>query len=139
MDKRKVVQEIQAYLAAELGSLLPAAEAGKLSAEKGERVRELQSQLTMYKFLPLREYSRDDVICPASLVELELLSSSGRRAFYFIVPSGGGLIMKIEESPVQVITPLSPLGEALLGKKVGDKVRVETQGAPRDYQILSMS
>ena len=136
MDKRKVVQEIQAYLAEELASLLPAAEAGKLSADKGERVREIQSQLTMYKFLPLREYGKEDVICPASLVELEL---KGRRAFYFIVPSGGGLIMKIEENPVQVITPLSPLGEALLGRKVGDQIQVQTQGAPRDYQILSMS
>ncbi len=136
MDKRKVVQEIQSYLAEELASLLPAAEKGKLSPEKGERVRELQSQLMMYRMLPLREYGKEDVICPSSLVELEL---KGRRAFYFIVPSGGGLIMKIEENPVQVITPLSPLGEALLGKKVGEKVRVETQGAPRDYQILSMT
>lgn len=141
MDKRKVVQEIQNYLAEELASLLPLAEqadAGKneLPEESAQRIREIQQQLTMYKFLPVREYGAEDVICPSALVELEL---TGRRAFYFIVPSGGGLIMKVDGNPVQVITPQSPLGGALMGRRAGDLVRVETQGAPRDYRVVSFT
>jgi transcription elongation GreA/GreB family factor len=135
MDKRKVVDEIQTYLAGELASLLPAAEAGTLDADGGERIREIRRQLTMYKFLPVREFGTEDVVCPASLVELEL---GERRAFYLIVPSGGGLVMRIEESPVQVITPQSPLGEALLGRRVGETVRVQGHGGERNYRIVSL-
>jgi transcription elongation GreA/GreB family factor len=137
VDKRKVVNEIQAYLAEELASL--ASQAGAPSAKSPDlatlaRMQEIQTQLTMYKFLPLREYGVEDVICPASLVELEIQS---RRAFYFIVPTGGGLVMRVDGSPVQVITPQSPLGEALLGKIVGDKISVEAGGKPREYKIVS--
>jgi transcription elongation GreA/GreB family factor len=141
MDKRKVVEHIQSYLAEELASLLPSAEAAEAGTQKmpeksSDRIREIQRQLTMYKFLPVRAYGDQDVVCPSALVELEL---TGRRAYYFIVPSGGGLIMKIDGNPVQVITPQSPLGDALMGRKVGDQVRVATAGAPRDYRIVSMS
>ena len=137
MDKRKVVNEIQTHLAEELATLLPAIEAGKVDPQSGGRIREIQSQLTMYKFMPLREYGSDDVICPTTLVELEL---HGRHAYYFIVPSGGGLIMKIDDHPVQVITPYSPLGEALLGKRVGERVSVAARGAvARDYRIVSLT
>lgn len=140
LNKRKVIEQIQEYLAEELASLLPkaeAAEAGeaRMSDETAERIRSIQSQLTMYRFLPVREYGADDVVVPSALVELEI---SGRHAFYFLVPSGGGLIMRIDDKPVQVITPQSPLGEALLGKKAGGTIRVESSGAPRDYRIVSV-
>lgn len=138
MDKRKVVTEIQTYLAGELAALLPTVERGKGAAKRdaGERAREIQSQLTMFKFLPVREFGDDDVVCPSSLVELEL---NGRRAFYFVVPSGGGLVMRVDESPVQVITPQSPLGEALLGRRVGDTVSVASaSGVAREYRIVSL-
>jgi transcription elongation GreA/GreB family factor len=140
VEKRKVVQEIQSYLAEELASLLPAAEKAAdggtaLSQDSAQRIRDIQQQLTMYKFLPIRDYGVGDVICPASLVELEL---SGRHAFYFLVPNGGGLIMKIDGHPIQVITPNSPLGEAMLGKKVGDVLEVSVKGSARSYKIVSM-
>jgi transcription elongation GreA/GreB family factor len=139
VDKRNVVREIQAYLGEELASLT--SQAGVPSAfapDEGTKARiaEIKSQLTMYKFLPVREYGKEDVICPSSLVELDL---QGRRAFYLIVPTGGGLVMRIDESPVQVITPNSPLGEVLMGRQVGDTVTVEASGKPRVYKIVSMT
>jgi transcription elongation GreA/GreB family factor len=45
----------------------------------------------------------------------------------------------VEEKPVQVVTPQSPLGEALLGKKVGDRVRVEIRGGVREYRLLTLT
>jgi transcription elongation GreA/GreB family factor len=135
------VEQIQNHLAEELAGLLPAAEAAEagtreLPAEAANRIREIQQQLNMYRFLPLREFDEQDVVVPSALVELDL---SGRRAFYFLVPSGGGLIMKVEGSPVQVITPQSPLGGAMLGKKVGDSLKLEMSGGERRYLIVSMS
>lgn len=127
MDKKKVIQEIQTYFDEEL---VQAANAGD-----EERQAELKRLQLIYRFLPVREYGKDDVIIPSSLVELALGET---RAYYFVAPQGGGLITNVDGRPVQVITPQSPLGEALLGKKVGDEIRVEIRGGVRQYRVMSM-
>lgn len=124
MDKRKVIEQIKAYLVEELES-----------ADE-EHARELKRLLTVYRFLPQREYGKDDVVVPSAMVELKL---GGARAYYFMAPQGGGLVTSVEGEPVQVITPQSPLGEALLGKKVGDTVEVAVRGTVRKYLITSIS
>jgi transcription elongation GreA/GreB family factor len=158
MQKKKVVEQVQAYLVEELAGLLEAAkaahdaatheeaksedkhdtrsiEAGYLAGAQAQRAADIQSLLTMYRFLPLREYTAEDVVCPAALVELEL---NGSKAFYFVAPQGGGLITNVDGKPVQVITPQSPIGEAILGRKVGDTFEVETRTQTREYKILSI-
>ncbi len=129
MNKDKVIEEIEAYLREEL--IVAQGE-----GQDDLAVREINRLLTMYRFLPKRKYGRDDVIIPSALVELKL---GGISAFYFIAPQGGGLVTRVEGKPVQVITPQSPLGECLLGKRAGDRVRVETRSGIREYQIISIS
>jgi transcription elongation GreA/GreB family factor len=159
MDKRRVVEQITAYLAEELAGILKAAEsarqaatheesrsedrhdtraieAGYLAGAQAQRAAELQQLLLMYRFLPLRELGPDDVASPAALVELE---TRGTRAFYFIAPQGGGLVTRVDDRAVQVITPNSPIGEALLGKRVGDRVEVEIRDSIREYRVISIS
>src|SRR5581483_11142645 len=97
------------------------------SPAQAQRAAELQSQLLMWKYLPIRDFGGpDDVACPAALVELE---HGKTRAFYFIAPQGGGLVTRIDGQPVQVITPNSPMGEAIMGKKAGDIVEIETRSS----------
>lgn len=138
MDKKKVVGEIQNYLAQELSELASALEnPNNLGPEAMEdvaiRVDDIKKQLLMYKFLPVRPFTSDDVICPGGLVELEL---NQMHAYYLIVPAGGGLVTRVEGKAVQVITPNSPLGEALMGKKVGDAADVQVGGKPRHYKVV---
>ncbi len=137
VDKHKVIEQIQSALAGELAALLPEIEReGEAVSEKtAGRAREIQQQLTMYRFLPRREFGAEDVVCPSALVELE---TGGTSAIYLMVPSGGGLVTRVEGRPVQVITPHSPLGEALLGKKNGDRAEVRTQSGTRTYRIVSV-
>ena len=40
-----------------------------------------------------------------------------------------------EGNRVQVVTPVSPLGQTLLGRKAGDEIEVRTQTA-REYEIV---
>jgi transcription elongation GreA/GreB family factor len=138
MDKKKVISEIQNYLAHELSDLASALEnPGQIEPEamKGivSRVDDIKQQLVMYKFLPVRPFTSEDVICPGGLVELEF---NQMHAYYLIVPKGGGLVTRVEGKAVQVITPYSPLGEALLGKRVGDEAQVEAGGKPRFYKVV---
>jgi len=123
VDKKRVIRHLMEYLAEELDSKSP------------EEKKEIESLLTMYRFLPTREYGNEDVVIPSALVTLKTGSIT---AHYFIVPRGGGLITEIEGEPLQVITPNSPLGEALLGKKQGQKFGVEIRGALREYEIVSV-
>jgi len=128
VDKRKVVAEIQSYLAQEL------AEAHKAGDES--RMSEIQSQLTMYKFLPVRDYGGPgEVVAPSALVGLKY---EGHVLYCLMVPKGGGLVTRVEGEPVQGITPHSPLGEALLGKTTGDSVEVVAGGRRRSYEVISL-
>jgi transcription elongation GreA/GreB family factor len=128
VDKQELLKHIQEYLNDEL------VEAQKTGSES-ERVKEIQSQLLMYRFLPVRNYTSEDVIVPSALVELRLGSAT---AYYYVTPQGGGLITHVDGKPVQVITPQSPLGEALLGKKVGDLIRVQVRNGVREYRVVSI-
>jgi transcription elongation GreA/GreB family factor len=127
LKKHKIIEQIQEYLTEELESLADP------SGEEAERLKRLQ---LVYRFLPVKEYGRDEVIIPSALVELEFKKTI---AYYFISPQCGGLITRVDGNPVQVITPQSPLGEALLGKKAGDTVQVMVRGAVRVYKILTVS
>ena len=125
MNKSTLISTITEYLSDELKS-----------GASSEREKEIKSILLMYRFLPVRTYGPEDVIVPSALVELKLGQA---HAHYFIAPQGGGLITSVEGKAVQVITPQSPLGEALMGKKVGDTVKVDSRGSVREYQVVAIS
>ncbi len=124
MDKQEVVSQIKEYLEEEL------------KEADQERSAEIQGLLLMYRFLPTRKYTSEDVIIPSALVELQL---GNTHAYYFVAPQGGGLVTRVQGQAVQVITPQSPLGEALLGKKVGDQINVRVRDSVREYKIVSIS
>ncbi|MGZ5280089.1 MAG: GreA/GreB family elongation factor, partial [Pseudobdellovibrionaceae bacterium] len=69
------------------------------------------------------------------LVEVIL---NGKRSLVFIMSKGGGTVLTVDGMAVQILTPSSPLGEALLGLKVGDTAIVETGDKTREYEILSI-
>jgi transcription elongation GreA/GreB family factor len=162
MDKRRLVETIQAHLVEELATLVQAAkaaheaatheesraedahdtrsvEASYLAGAQAQRAAELQSLLLMWKHLPIRNYGPKDVACPAALVELEFGHGGKKtRAFYFIAPQGGGLVTRVDGAAVQVITPNSPMGEALMGKKEGETIEVEMRGGIRSYLVISV-
>jgi transcription elongation GreA/GreB family factor len=157
MDKHKLVEHIKSALEEELATLTRAAKAARdeatheenkpedefdtrsveaayLAGAQSKRAEELRKNLLVFRFLPVREYGPNDLICPGSLVELEL---KGTRAFYFIVPQGGGLVTELDGKPIQVVTPMSPIGEALMGRKVGETIEVEMRGGTRSYKVIS--
>ena len=100
-------------------------------------------QLTQVRFLPRRPYeSADDIIVPSALVEIETLRAgeeTGARSWCYLVPSGGGLILSVRGRPVQVLTPQSPLGAALLGKRRGEEVQVSVGQGERRVRVRTLT
>ena len=56
--------------------------------------------------------------------------------WFFLAPEGGGTKLK---GGVQVVTPASPLGRALLGKSTGDEVELKLAGKTRLLTVLDVS
>lgn len=110
-------------------------EASYLAGAQEKRVAEIEELLSICKRLKIKTFTKNDPISSTALVEVELNS---KKSFVFLLPKGGGQTLRFEDHSVQVITPASPLGEALLGLKVGDAALVEMGDTSKEYEILSI-
>ena len=55
---------------------------------------------------------------------------------YFIGPKAGGTEVKHEGREILVITPQSPLGERLRGKKSGDRLQLDFGGIRAPSRVI---
>lgn len=154
IDKRALILELRAAIAKEVAVLTLAAkdareaatheeakpendkdtraiEAAYLAGAQAERVRELERTANALEFLVLRDFREGDAIGLAAIVELD---HDGARSFYFVAPAGGGMKGRAGDADVQVITPQAPMGQALVGRTVGDVIEVRK----REYEIVSI-
>jgi transcription elongation GreA/GreB family factor len=69
-------------------------------------------------------------------VELE---SDGVRPVYFIGPRNGGLEVSYHRREITVITPQSPLGQNLMGKRAGQRWTAKVGGSVVKYRIVSVA
>ena len=111
-------------------------EASYLAGAQAKRVSEIEELLAIYKYLEIKTFGPSDVISNTALVETE---SNNKTNYFFIMSKGGGMSINLEGRTIQVITPTSPLGEALIGLKEGGVAIVETGATSREYEILSVS
>ncbi len=95
------------------------------------RISALEAELTDVRAMDLAAKPR---VALGSLVTAEEEAAS---RCYLIAPHGGGVTL--ERGEVVVVTPRSPLGQALLGKQVGDECEVVLQGARRALEIVKLT
>lgn len=112
-------------------------EASYLAGAQSRRAGELEQLLNTFRFVDIKEFTKDDVIASTALIELE--GEEGIRSLYLMMPLGGGLSVKWDGKTINVVTPSSPLGETLLKKRVGDQISVEIKGKTKDYDIVKIS
>ena len=159
MDKRLLLDRFMELLQADLSTLTQAAaaahdaathteskaedqydtrglEASYLAGAQSKRVIELEESLNIYKHVDIKEFNPKTPIASTAVIELECNS---KPLYYLLMPTGGGMKADFDGKIIHVITPQSPLGEALLGKKVGDQIEVKIQNILRDYDIIGIS
>lgn len=110
-------------------------EASYLAGAQSKRIAETEDLLTLFKHIQPRNFAPTDPVSTTALIEVEF---NGKRNFYFVMPKGGGVSVTFEGRKIQVITPGSPVGEALLGLKVGDSALIESANQTLEYEILSI-
>ena len=111
-------------------------EASYLAHGQSKQAAEVEQARADYEVLKLREFTAETPIDLTALVEL---TANGERCFYFIGPRAGGTEVEQAGHEILTITPQSPLGRELIGKKVGDRFHVGLALNRRvDYAIISV-
>ena len=111
-------------------------ETAYLASSQARVATETEQALAAYQSLKLQKFSKTDPIDLTALVELD----SGReRTYYFLGPKGGGIEVRDKKTEILVITPESPLGQQLVGKKTGDSIKLETRGPAQEFKVVSVS
>lgn len=159
MNKERILQRLIASLAADLDILSNAANAAHAAATHEEciadnrydtlgleasyvaqgqanRAQEIKRALETYRKLELRFFAADAGIRLTALVTLEADDGSTRTVF--LGPEAGGLKIEEDGEEIIVITPGSPLGRALLGKNVGDRVELPAGSTGKAYEIVEV-
>lgn len=158
MNKRTLLKAILAALHAELDTYVRAArsaraeatdeqsraenkydtrglEASYLAAGQVRQVVELEAAIAAFEALPVRKFGSGEAIGLGALVELE---QNGERTCYFIGPSAGGTEAKCGKQAVLVITPQSPLGGQLQGRKEGEQLELSFAGKRQRARIVAV-
>jgi transcription elongation GreA/GreB family factor len=113
-----------------------ALEASYLAAGQAERVRELETAQKILTNLELKDIGKTTPICASAVITLE--DDEGVRTMFFMSPHGGGLKLDLEGTSVQVVTPQSPLGKALLGRTHGDTIELRGKSGLREMTIADV-
>lgn len=100
-------------------------EASYLATGQARRSAEIRKALLTYQQLLLRDHDPARGVQVSNLVTLEDEHGGQRRLF--LGPEAAGLKIGVGDGLVTVITPRSPLGQQLLGKKVDDEVSLGAQ------------
>ncbi len=159
MDKSILRQAILAQLTAELDLLTRAAqmardeatseeskaenkydtrgqEAAYLAEGQARLALELQESITLFQSLIFPAFAPTDAIAIGALVTL---GHAPRSQTYLLVPRNGGMEIASENSaPILLVTPQSPLGRQLLGRRVGEMVSLPNTKKPSVLPVSAL-
>jgi len=158
MNKRTLLKAILAALQTELATFTRAAQAARaeatdpqsraenkydtrgleasyLAAGQARQVAELEAAIAAFRALPVRKFEAGESIALGAFVELE----RGReRTAYFLGPCAGGTEVTVAKRAVLVITPQSPLGSQLQGRKAGEQFELILGGQRQRARVVSV-
>jgi transcription elongation GreA/GreB family factor len=158
VNKAIVIKKVLAQLAAELESYGKAAraahaeatheqskaenkydtrglEAAYLARGQSKQMAEAAQAMEQFGEMMVRKFGSKDPIDLSALVELE---GNSERSFYLIGPKAGGTEVVHEKKTIMVLTPQSPLGEKLVGRKQGEEVQMQFGAVMETYRIISV-
>lgn len=110
-------------------------EAAYLAGGQARQAREIMDSVKLYQSLNLRDFVPGDPIDLSAVVKLK---SQDATTLYFIGPKNGGLEVNYKGDEITVVTPHSPLGQKLIGKKSGASWTEKSGSSVVKYQIIEV-
>ena len=111
-----------------------ALEQSYLARGEALRLEELRSAIAELQSMSPRP---PDAGGPVALGTVVTTDEEGKEALFWLAPCGGGT--RLAGGAVQVLTPRSPLGRALLGTRAGDECEVQLAGKKRVLRIVAIA
>lgn len=111
-------------------------EAAYLAEGQARLAADIGASIELYETLPLPDAAPGDAIAIGAVVELA--SVTGESSYYFLGPRAGGMEIEAGGRRLLVLTPQSPLGRQLLGRRAGDTIEVPGRGAKPVQRIVSV-
>ena len=111
-------------------------EASYLARGQALRVREMTEAMAQLRYMELFGFGGGKPIALSALVVVEAESEV---RYLLLVPAGGGVKVRVDDLDIQLVTPQSPLGRALLHKEVGDVFELRVHGQLREYEVMEVS
>ena len=110
-------------------------EAAYLAEGQARFAAEIAENISMYQTLEMPDFIAGSSVAIGALVTLE---AQGRRNIYFLGPRNGGLEARVGEIDFVLVTPSSPLGRQLVGRKLSDAVQLPGRGGPVIHHIVGI-
>lgn len=110
-------------------------EAAYLARGQSRQAKEILDSIQAYQKLALRDFAAADGVDLAAVVVLKV---DGKPSTFFVGPRHGGLEIDLDGEEITVITPESPLGQQLVGKKAGHRWSAQLGGAPVRYELVAV-
>ncbi|HEU5124833.1 MAG TPA: GreA/GreB family elongation factor [Verrucomicrobiae bacterium] len=111
-------------------------EASYLARGQSRQAAEMQAAIQEFESMEPKAFGKGELIDVGAIVELE---QGKERTVYFIGPRAGGTEVTLDEREILVITPQSPLGSQLVGKKQGDRLQLTIAGTRNQYRVVAVS
>ncbi len=110
-----------------------ALEQSYLARGQAARIEELRVSIAAVNALSSRDLEEKRV----ALGALVTIEEDGEESTLLLAPGGGGV--RLAGGAVQIVTPKSPLGRALLGQRAGDDVEIALKGKTRTMQVVRVA
>jgi transcription elongation GreA/GreB family factor len=110
-------------------------EAAYLAEGQARLAVEVQETLATYQTMTLPAFSREAAVDLGAVITLE---ARGKPSTYFLGPRSGGLEIDVGSQKLIVVTPQSPLGRQLRGRRVGDVVQLPGRNGAVPHRIVAI-
>lgn len=96
------------------------------------RTAELEAATAAIAGWHVRDFASDAAIALGALVSVE---EDDRTLRFLLAAYGGGVMLP---GDISVVTPTSPIGRALLGRRVDEDLEVDIGGSVRTFSIVAL-
>jgi len=107
-------------------------EAAYLAEGQAKLAAELAESISIYRELTLPCTPSSEPIEIGSIVRIERPEGAING---FVGPRAGGTEFSVENTTFTIITPASPLGRRLIGRKAGETIFLTARGKPQAHRI----
>jgi transcription elongation GreA/GreB family factor len=111
-------------------------EASYLAGAQAKRAEELKESIYKIQKLALRAFAANEAVGVSAV--MKVLIDETTEKLFFLLPSAGGQKIVLAGATYHVITPESPVGSLLLGKKLNDVFQIKTNQKTFEYELVEL-